>query len=436
MFLRYSGVQSFVRESNRLLRCAHIQRKCIANYDQNQYRFTSMQISSFSGHIRSTRPFTSTKQQQKSLSAQNLEKLQKTGTAFGQPTPFTHPHLLKPNELVAGVSLHEFKTRRQHLIELVRQDCRSAQRPQRNIVIVPASGKKYMTDKIPYVFRQNSDFFYLTGCLEPDSILVLITEDDATTFKSILFMRPKDPHDELWDGPRTGVEHSIDFFGVDDAHPVASFYKVIESLSRSGESSTFWYDQKAATRPELLSEIMRGLGPNSGQLESPTIFLHQLRLIKSAAEIELMRRTCEIASHAVNVTMKESNPGDSEHHIFARVDYHCRMRDASFLAYPPVVAAGNNAAIIHYINNTQLVKDGELVLMDAGKERLTITRRLKIFGLTSVSQPLLTLTKPHQKQYFFPIFRFIYAQVVSMADTVVTSHGRGQLTADLRLLRK
>lgn len=313
-----------------------------------------------------------TKQQQKSLSAQNLEILQKNGTAFGQPTPFTHPHLLKPNELVAGVSLNEFRTRRQHLIDLIRNHCRSTQRPQRNIVIVPASGKKYMTDKIPYVFRQNSDFFYLTGCLEPDSILVLTTEDDATTFKSMLFMRPKDPHDELWDGPRTGVQHSIDFFGVDDAHPLASFHKVIGGLLRDGESSTCWYDQEAAIRPELQSEIVRGIRPSSGQLESPTLFLHQLRVIKSASEIELMRRACEIASQAVNVTMKESNPGDSEHHIFARVDYHCRMRDASFLAYPPVVAAGKNAATIHYINNQQLAKDGEMVLMDAGKKLLIL----------------------------------------------------------------
>lgn len=319
-----------------------------------------------------------TKRRRKSHSAQNLENLHKNGTAFGQPTPFTHPHLLKPHELVAGVSLDEFKTRRHQLVELIRKHCRSARRPQHNIVIVPASGKKYMTDKIPYVFRQNSDFYYLTGCLEPDTILVLMTEDDSDAFKSMLFMRPKNQHDELWDGPLTGVENSIDFFGVDEAYPLTSFQKFIERESRNSESSTCWYDEGAAIRPELPSEIRKARGSNSGKLESPTLFLHQLRVIKSPAEIELMRRTCEIASQAVNVTMKESKPGDSEHHIFARVDYHCRMRDASFLAYPPVVAAGKNATIIHYVNNTQLTKDGEMVLMDAGEKRivLTVTSRL------------------------------------------------------------
>lgn len=227
-----------------------------------------------------------------------------------------------------------------------------------------------MTDKIPYVFRQNSDFFYLTGCLEPDSVLVLTTEDDSSPFKSILFMRPKNEHDELWDGPRTGAEHSVDFFGVDEAHPLTSFQKFIEQASSTGASS-YWYDEKASIRPELMNEIVRGRSSNSGQLESPTKFLHEQRVIKSAAEIDLMRRTCEIASQAVNETMKESNAGDSEHHIFARVDYHCRMRDASFLAYPPVVAAGSNATIIHYINNTQVAKDGEMVLMDAGEKLQT-----------------------------------------------------------------
>lgn len=391
MFLRHFGVQDFVRKTNGLLQCGCIERKCI---ELQSKCISQLQSRLFPGNIWPTTYFSMSKRRRTSLSAQNLENLQKNGITFGQPTPFTHPHLLKPHELVAGVSLNEFKMRRQQLMELIRNHCHTSQRPQRNIVIVPASGKKYMTDKIPYVFRQNSDFFYLTGCLEPDSILVLTTEDDSNAFKTMLFMRPKNQHDELWDGPRTGVEHSIDFFGVDEAYPLTSFHKFIERVSASSESSTCWYDEKAAFRPELLSEIVRSRGSNSGQLETPTTFLHQQRVIKSTAEIELMRRTCEIASQAVNATMKESNAGDSEHHIFARIDYHCRMRDASFLAYPPVVAAGNNATIIHYISNTQVTKDGDMVLMDAGEKLLTYRHQSIVvagkFGATNTcgSHPL------------------------------------------------
>lgn len=200
-------------------------------------------------------------------------------------------------------------------------------------------------------------------------------------------MRPKNQHDELWDGARTGVEHSIDFFGVDEAHPLSSFQKFIELASSNSGPSTCWYDDKTTDRPDVLREIVRGRGSDSSRLESPTAFLHEQRVIKSPAEIELMRRTCEIASQAVNTTMKESKAGDSEHHIFARVDYHCRMRDASFLAYPPVVAAGNNATTIHYINNTQVAKDGEMVLIDAGEKlipTITIHQSIAVAGTTPV----------------------------------------------------
>lgn len=224
--------------------------------------------------------------------------------------------------------------------------------------------KQYMTGKIPYFFRQNTDFFYLTGCLEPESILVLWINDENQT-KTALFMRPKDSHDELWDGHRTGVKNAVPFFGVDEAYALKDFADFVNRYASETKSANVWYDN--------IDEIQRGISPllrpilaSSIPLQSPMQFLHELRLIKSPAEANLMRKTCEIASNAVNLTMQQSKPGDSEHYIHTRVDYHCRMNDAQFLAYPPVVAAGNNANVIHYINNTQVAKDGELVLMDAG----------------------------------------------------------------------
>lgn len=224
-----------------------------------------------------------------------------------------------------------------------------------------------MSDVIPYVFRQNSDFYYLTGCLEPDSVLVFIIDD--STSRSILFMKPKNDHDELWDGPRTGVDYSIDFFGVDEAYSVTSINNFIETfISKNTLTTTIWYDEKADIQFQL-NKSMKATAAKYGinkSFENPTGVLHDMRVIKSPAEIDLMRKTCEIASEAINQTIGESKPGDTEHHIFARVDYHCRMRNASFLAYPPVVATGNNANVIHYINNTQKTFTGELVLMDAG----------------------------------------------------------------------
>lgn len=222
-----------------------------------------------------------------------------------------------------------------------------------------------MTEKIPYFYRQNSDFYYLTGCLEPDSILVLWAEN-ANTMRSILFMRPKNAHHELWDGWRTGVENAIPFFGVDEAYPLASFDSFIQRICTDSKHLNVFYDESADTQPSLTKTLRKHVAAASAHLKSPTELIHQLRVIKSTAEIELMRKTCRIASTAINKTMQESRPGDSEHHINARVDFYCRMSDASFLAYPPVVAAGKNANTIHYIENTQVVNDGELVLMDAG----------------------------------------------------------------------
>lgn len=164
-----------------------------------------------------------------------------------------------------------------------------------------------MTGKIPYFFRQNSDFFYLTGCLEPESILVLWTEDEGQS-KSALFMRPKNSHDELWDGPRTGVEKSVEFFGVDEAYPLGDLAKFLEKYLSQSNSTNVWYENNDEIQPKLYATL-RPILSTRALFQSPCEFLHELRLIKSPAEADLMRKTCEIASKAVNLTMQQSKPG-------------------------------------------------------------------------------------------------------------------------------
>lgn len=165
-----------------------------------------------------------------------------------------------------------------------------------------------MTGKIPYFFRQNTDFYYLTGCLEPESILVLWTDDKNQT-KSALFMRPKNNHDELWDGPRTGVEHSVDFFGVDEAYALRDLREFVAKYVSHSNSTNIWYESSDEAQPNL-SGTLKQIASATQAFQSPTEFLHELRLIKSPAEIDLMRTTCDIASKAVNITMQDSRPGD------------------------------------------------------------------------------------------------------------------------------
>lgn len=139
--------------------------------------------------------------------------------------------MLRNDELCPAVAASEFSVRRNRLMQEIQRSA-SAQpnannlNNKRHVVIVPSANRRYMSDKIPYVFRQNSDFFYLSGCLEEDTVLVLLIDAEQSA-KSVLFMRPKDVYAELWDGPRTGIDGAVKLFGVEDAHPVAELKNFI-----------------------------------------------------------------------------------------------------------------------------------------------------------------------------------------------------------------
>uniref|UniRef100_A0A1B0DC12 Aminopeptidase P N-terminal domain-containing protein n=1 Tax=Phlebotomus papatasi TaxID=29031 RepID=A0A1B0DC12_PHLPP len=313
---------------------------------------------------------------------------------IGQPTGHTHPHLLKTSEVVVGITKDELKLRRKKLLEdIAKSTAKFNTNPRDHIVIVPSAGKKYISDKIPYVFRQHSDFRYLSGCLEPDSVLLLHL-DSSGRDKSVLFLRPKDRHAEMWDGTRTGPELAVDIFGVDESHELKQFSEYLDKFSKESQSTVLWADHAALQeQPEVFKKVSEFSGKIAKPFEPVTSLIHRLRVIKSSAEVELMRRTCEIASQAINRTISESREGDSEHHLFARVDYNCRMDNADFLAYPPVVASGNNATTIHYIENSQVIEAGKLVLMDAGCEyggyTSDITRTWPISGTFTGPQKIL-----------------------------------------------
>lgn len=311
----------------------------------------------------------------------------------GQPTAETHPHLLKTGEVVPYINANEFQTRRQGLIDQIVAYNNANAHSRSHLVIIPSATKKYMSDKIPYVFRQNTDYLYLSGCLEPDSCLVINTTNSSNHY-STLFVRNPDSHSELWDGPRTAADIAPSIFGVDHSLPMSDLETFLQSYIASTKNCTIWYDIMDALQPGL-DRLVRDLRQSSlnVRMESPKQFVHKLRLIKSLAEINLMKKSCDIASEAINDTMAFSKPDMSEHQIYAKVDYECRMRGAEYLAYPPVVAGGERATIIHYINNNQRVPDGEMVLMDAGCEyhgySSDITRTWPVNGRFSPEQKLI-----------------------------------------------
>ncbi|XP_063704331.1 xaa-Pro aminopeptidase 3 [Culicoides brevitarsis] len=307
---------------------------------------------------------------------------------YGQPTPETHSHLLKPGEFTPGITLQEFQARRTKLVEKIVTNSNARQ----HYVLIPSGKKKFMSGKIPYVFRQNTDFFYLTGCQEPDSCLLLEINDEKCV--STMFLRPKDKNMEMWDGVVTGLGDGPEFFGVDQSIDIADLTNYLGLTFKSSQPEVIWYNSDESEFPRLTSTVKELIQATAGaNLTSPTNLIHQLRLFKSPSEQKLMQRTCQIAAEAINETISWCRPDISEHHLYAKVDYECRMRDANFLAYPPVVATGANATTIHYINNCQMARAGETVLMDAGCEfggySSDITRTFPVDGKFTEAQRVL-----------------------------------------------
>lgn len=323
---------------------------------------TKFLLTQFSDYPQVARCYTESAQKTASAATNNISNSMK----FGQPTPLSHPHLLLDGQLLPGIEKQEFKIRRDKLINLLKKTSFTFSADSSQIVIIPSATKVYMTNKIPYVFRQNSDFLYFSGCQEPDSVLVLIIKGD--NYSTTLFVRPKEAHGELWDGPRTGVEGVNQLFEIENALAINDLSHFLMSYFSENTNCTVWYDNLDVVQPEVhkkLEQILKFSSVKS--VNCPKFAIHQVRLIKSQSEINLMQKSCEIASDAISRTISLSKPGIHERQLFAIVDYECRMRGAEFLAYPPVVAGGKNANIIHYIANNQVVQDKEMVLMDAGK---------------------------------------------------------------------
>ncbi|XP_022825118.1 probable Xaa-Pro aminopeptidase 3 isoform X1 [Spodoptera litura] len=286
---------------------------------------------------------------------------------FGQPTYHTHPHLIKEEHLTWGVTQAEYKKRRETLVaKLVAE---SENMHNTHIVVIPAARKQYMSDKIPYVFRQHSDFFYLTGCLEPSAILVLMKPAQTDEFKSILFVHEKDAHAELWEGPRTGCTAAARLFCMDECRPVENFNTYLNKLTTNSKPAVLWYHNEEPANPDIHNAVRGTLrGDINVTLSDPKRALHFMRVIKSPAEIELMKETCYIGSQSINMAMACTKPGISEHMVNAVLEYSCKQGGAEHLAFPPVVAGGARATHIHYVANNQLLNANEMILVDSGSQ--------------------------------------------------------------------
>ncbi len=278
----------------------------------------------------------------------------------------------------------EYRKRRRQLMDLAGPG---------GIAIVPSAPERIRNNDAHYPYRQDSDLVYLTGFEEPESVLVMVPGRAAA--ESILFCRERDRSREQWDGPRLGPEAAPAHLLVDDAFPIADIDDILPGLIEGRERVYYHFGRDSEFDLKVLGWINRVRAQVRRGARAPHeiialgFLLHELRLFKSRSEMTLMRRAATIAAEAHTRVLNMCRPGLSEFEIEAEILHTFRSSQA-VAAYEPIVGAGANACILHYRANQSELRDGDLLLVDAGAEyrcyASDITRTIPINGRFSPEQ--------------------------------------------------
>lgn len=269
-----------------------------------------------------------------------------------------------------------------------------AQMEPNSIAILPAAPVYIRNRDVEHVYRQDSDFQYLTGFPEPEAVMALIPGREHGEY--VLFCRERDPERELWDGLRAGQDGAISTFGADDAFPIGDIDDILPGLIEGRERVYYAIGCNQEFDHRLMEWInhirakaRQGATPPS-EFVALDHLLHDMRLYKSAAEVKVMKEAAEISARAHVRAMQASRAGLFEYHLEAELEYEFRKGGAKMPAYGSIVAAGKNACILHYRENNAPLKDGDLVLIDAGCEidcyASDITRTFPVSGKFSPEQ--------------------------------------------------
>ena len=268
-----------------------------------------------------------------------------------------------------------------------------AARMQSGVAIVPGAPERTRNRDAHYPYRFDSYFYYLTGFREPEAVLVVMAGEPA---KSLLFCRDKNPEREVWDGFRHGPAAAREAFGFDEAHSIARLDELAPELL-SNQTALFthlgadsvWDARVVGWVNEVRNRARSGVTAPR-EIEDVHVVLDEMRLIKSAEELATMRRAAEISTGAHRRAMQSARPGRSEYEIEAELLYEFRRHGAQAPAYTPIVAAGANACVLHYVENAAALTDGDLLLIDAGCEldgyASDITRTFPVNGKFSGPQ--------------------------------------------------
>lgn len=286
------------------------------------------------------------------------------------------------------ITLREFARRRRELMALMQPD---------SIAILPSAREVIRNNDVDYQFRQDSDFYYLTGFKEAESVFVLVPGREHG--EAILFCRERDPEQERWYGKITGPERAMQLYGIDDAFPIADIDDILPGMIE-GKNKLYY---TMGNHPEFDARVIAWVKGISGNKQTGTKppgefvqlgqYLHELRLFKSALEIEVMKHGAQITGAAHRRLLKAVRPGLREYQLEAEFQHELVMSGARSPAYPPIVGGGENACILHYTLNDESLRSGDLVLVDAGGEyeyyASDVTRTFPVGGTFTRAQKLL-----------------------------------------------
>ena len=282
----------------------------------------------------------------------------------------------------------EFKKRRKALMQQIGLG---------NIALIASASNQTRNRDVEFPFRQDSDFYYLTGFSEADSLAVFIPGREQGEY--ILFCKEYDEKKALWEGAHAGLEGATKHYQADDSFPIDDMAEILPGMLEN-KSKVFYPMGRDSELDHQILEWITHLKKQSrngisapGELVSLEHILHEMRLIKSAAELKLMRRAAEVSCKAHKRAMKICKPGLYEYQIESEIIHEFMQQGLRYTAYPSIVAGGKNACVLHYVDNEDKLKKNDLLLIDAGVEcdhyAADITRTFPVSGKFSLAQKQL-----------------------------------------------
>ncbi len=286
------------------------------------------------------------------------------------------------------ITAQEFARRRRDLMATLTKN---------SIAILTAAPEQVRSRDTYFPYRQDSNFFYLTGFHEPEAVLVLIPKRPQGQF--ILFCRERDRSREIWDGRRAGPEGARELYGADDAFPIDDIDEILPGLLE-GRDRVYYALGRNRTFDTRLLDWIDGIRARarSGAVPPDEFvdldhLLHEARLFKTATELKVMRKAGAISARAHCRAMRAARPGLYEYQLQAEIEHAFASEGARHPAYGSIVGGGANACVLHYVENSASLQDGDLVLIDAGCElehyAADITRTFPVNGKFSAPQQAL-----------------------------------------------